>query len=220
MPVYCLPAAGNVFPDPLEAGPDGLLAVGGNLSPERLIAAYSIGVFPWYNKGEPVLWWSPDPRCILLPKEFHLPRSLRATLKSDLFSFSIDKAFADVIHACAQPRAFSKDTWLTPEMIDAYTLLHKLGFAHSVETWHKGRLVGGLYGVALGRAFFGESMFYRMPDASKAAFAYFMRVLCDRGFGLVDCQQATSHLLRFGAKNVPRAEFMSRLKSALESVSS
>ncbi|MDL2207856.1 leucyl/phenylalanyl-tRNA--protein transferase [Desulfovibrio sp. OttesenSCG-928-F20] len=216
MPIYRLPDTGVAFPDPFEAEPDGLLAIGGSLSPHRLVAAYCAGIFPWYHDDSPPLWWTPDPRCILLPEEFHLPRSLARTLKKGLFNFSFDKAFEDVIRACAGPRGDYDGTWLVPEMIEAYITLHKLGLAHSVEAWRDGRLVGGLYGLALGGAFFGESMFFKEPDASKAAFAHLMDALTQKAFTLVDCQQVTANMLRFGARAVSRAEFMERLAAALE----
>lgn len=215
MPVYRLPDTRILFPDPCDAEADGLLAVGGDLSPQRLISAYCIGVFPWYQEDTPPLWWSPDPRCILLPEEFHLPRSLARTLKRGVFTFSFDQAFSDVINACAEPRDNNDGTWLLPEMIEAYINLHQLGLAHSVEAWHNGTLVGGLYGVSLGSVFFGESMFFRSADASKAAFAHLVTTLRSEGFTLIDCQQVTHNLLRFGAKPVSRIEFMDRLDRAL-----
>lgn len=216
MPIYRLPDTGTAFPDPFEAEPDGLLAIGGDLSPHRLISAYCTGVFPWYHEDSPPLWWAPDPRCILLPHEFHLPRSLSRTLKRGIFSFSFDTCFADVIRACAGPRGDYDGTWLLPEMIEAYITLHKLGLAHSVEAWHNGELAGGLYGIALGSAFFGESMFFRRADASKAAFTHLVSALRTQGFTLIDCQQVTQNLLRFGARPVPKVEFMEYLSSALE----
>lgn len=216
MPIYRLPDTGVAFPDPFEAEPDGLLAVGGSLTPHRLVAAYCIGVFPWYHEDSPPLWWTPDPRCILLPEEFHLPRSLGRVLKAGAFSFSFDTAFEDVIRACAAPRGAYDGTWLVPEMIEAYKGLHRLGLVHSVEAWQNGVLAGGLYGVALGGAFFGESMFFRKANASKAAFAHLVSALINRGFSLIDCQQVTANMLRFGAKPVSRKEFMERLQKALE----
>jgi leucyl/phenylalanyl-tRNA--protein transferase len=215
MPVYRLPDSRITFPDPADAEPDGLLAVGGDLSAHRLLSAYCIGVFPWYQEDSPLLWWTPDPRCILLPEEFHLPRSLARTLKRGVFTFSFDRAFSDVIKACAGPRSYTEETWLRPEMVEAYTNLHTLGLAHSVETWQDGELVGGLYGLSLGSAFFGESMFFRRPDASKAAFAHLVITLRREGFTLIDCQQVTYHLVRFGAKPVSRDEFMDLLDRAL-----
>lgn len=216
MPIYRLPETGVAFPDPFDAEPDGLLAVGGDLTPHRLVAAYCIGVFPWYHEDSPPLWWTPDPRCILLPGEFHLPRSLARTIKKNRFTFSFDTSFPEVIRACADPRGDYDGTWLTPEMIEAYIALHKLGLAHSVEAWQDGVLAGGLYGVSLGSAFFGESMFYRVPDASKAAFAHLVQTLREQDFTLIDCQQVTHNLLRFGARPVSRKEFMGLLAGALE----
>lgn len=216
MAIYRLPDTGISFPDPGEAEADGLLAVGGDLTPHRLVAAYSLGLFPWYHEDTPPLWWTPDPRCILLPEEFHLPRSLARVMRSGRFTFSFDKAFDEVIRGCAGPRGKYDGTWLLPEVIEAYIALHKLGVAHSAEAWQGEELAGGLYGIALGSAFFGESMFFRKPDASKAAFAYLVTNLRESGFTLIDCQQVTSHLLRFGARPVPRGEFMNRLKKALE----
>lgn len=215
MPVYRLPDIGIAFPDPADAEPDGLLAVGGSLSPHRLVAAYSLGLFPWYHEDSPPLWWTPDPRCVLPPEAFHLPRSLARVLKRQTFSFSFDADFSAVIHACAEPRGDYDGTWLIPEMIEAYITLHRMGLAHSVEAWRDGVLVGGLYGIALGSIFFGESMFFREPDASKAAFAHLVAALRDNGFTLIDCQQVTSHLLRFGAGPISRAEFMRRLDKGL-----
>ena len=216
MAIYRLPDTGIAFPDPFDAEPDGLLAVGGDLTPHRLVAAYSLGLFPWYHEDTPPLWWTPDPRCILLPEEFHMPRSLAKVMRSGAFSLSFDTAFARVIEGCAAPRGDYDGTWLVPEMIAAYINLHKLGIAHSVEAWHEGELAGGLYGVALGSVFFGESMFFTRPNASKAAFAHLVASLRESGFSLIDCQQVTSNLLRFGAKPVPRNEFMERLALGLE----
>ena len=216
MPVYRLPESDIAFPDPSEAEPDGLLGIGGILSPESVVTAYCAGIFPWYSQNNPPLWWSPDPRCILVPEEFHLPRSLARTLKSGKFSFSFDRAFAQVIQGCARPRTKSDGTWLVAEMIDVFISLHRLGLAHSVETWHDGKLVGGLYGLALGRVFFGESMFFQHPDASKAALAHLLPRLRAASFTLVDCQQTTANLLRFGARDVRRTEFLARLEKALD----
>lgn len=215
MPVFRLPEQDFGFPDPGLAEPDGLLAVGGDLSLRRLINAYALGIFPWYSAGSPILWWSPDPRCILLPEELHVPRSLRRVVNSGRFRCTMDAAFARVIAGCAEQRGEEPGTWLVPEMIDAYIDLHRIGIAHSVEAWCGEELAGGLYGVSLGRAFFGESMFFRMPDASKAAFVFCVNVLRDAGFCLIDCQQETRNLLRFGAKGVTRQEFMERLADAL-----
>ncbi len=216
MPVYRLAAHSHGFPDPSEAEPDGLLAVGGDLSPRRLVAAYARGIFPWYSGGGPILWWSPDPRCLLFPEKFHLPRSLARTLRRGIFEISMNRAFAEVMDGCAGGRRAMEGTWLTREMHAAYLRLYRLGFAHSVEAWHNKQLVGGLYGVALGRAFFGESMFYRAPEASKAALAFLVNTLKERDFLFIDCQQVTDNLLRFGAEPLPRMEFLHLLTQALK----
>lgn len=207
-----------VFPDPAEADPDGLLAIGGDLSPERLISAYGNGIFPWYAENSPILWWSPDPRLILEPAQLHVPRSLRRVLNSGRFRFTLDAAFAQVIRACARtPRPDQPGTWIVPDMIRAYERLHALGVAHSAEAWNGERLVGGVYGVALGSVFFGESMFFAEPDASKTAFALLAHWLWRRGCTLIDCQQTTAHLLRFGAREIPRREFLQRVAEGRES---
>ncbi|EFI33610.1 leucyl/phenylalanyl-tRNA/protein transferase [Desulfonatronospira thiodismutans ASO3-1] len=200
------------FPHPGQAGPDGLLAVGGDLTPERLIAAYSRGIFPWYGPGSPILWWSPDPRLVLFPGSLHIPRSLRRVLNSGKFTITADQAFEKVIEYCAGiKRAGGHGTWLVPEMISAYIRLHHMGIAHSVEAWHRGQLAGGIYGLALGSIFFGESMFYRVPDASKTALVYLCRIMQNKGYLLMDCQQTTRHMLRFGAQEVSRAFFLEEL---------
>ena len=191
--------------------PAGLLAAGGMLSPARLVEAYSRGIFPWYNPGDPVLWWSPDPRMVLFPQELVVQRSLAKVLRKRRYEIRVDTAFAEVIAGCARPRAGQGGTWISAEMIAAYTRLHELGVAHSVETWIDGRLAGGLYGIALGRAFYGESMFTRVPDASKIAFVHLVRQLQRWGFGVIDCQMNTAHLARFGAREIPRSEFIAQL---------
>jgi leucyl/phenylalanyl-tRNA--protein transferase len=216
VPIFRLPRE-VVFPDPALAEPDGLLAVGGDLSPERLIQAYEEGIFPWYDEESPILWWSPDPRLVLEPAALHVPRSLRRTLRRGAFGVSVDTAFERVIQRCAeQARPGQRGTWITPEMVDAYVELHRLGYAHSFEAWDGQALVGGLYGVSLGAAFFGESMFADAPDASKVAFVRSVEWLRGRGVTLVDCQVKTEHLLRFGAREIPRAWFLARLATALE----
>lgn len=193
--------------------PNGLLAAGGDLSRERLLAAYAQGIFPWYQQGEPILWWSPDPRMVLFPGELKVSRSLGKTLKKDNFEVRLDTAFEQVIAACAKPRRDGGvGTWITPAMHKAYADLHHAGFAHSVETFIEGRLAGGLYGVALGRVFYGESMFFRVTDASKIAFVALVRQLARWNFGLLDCQMQTEHLASFGARQIPRREFTRRLK--------
>ena len=206
-----------LFPDPVHADEDGLLAVGGDLSPQRLLMAYAQGIFPWYCENSPILWWSPDPRLVLEPATIHVPGRLERILRQRRFAFTLDTAFERVITGCAEtPRPGAHGTWIVPEMLAAYCRLHELGFAHSIEVWSGGELVGGLYGVAMGGAFFGESMFYQEPDASKAALATLMRALDRAGFTLFDCQQTTAHMLRFGGFEVPRVEFLSRLRAALE----
>jgi len=206
-----------IFPHPRFSDPDGLLAVGGDLSLERLILAYSQGIFPWYSPGNPILWWSPDPRLVLFPEELHVPRSLRRVLNKKRFKVTIDQAFEQVINMCAKVRrSDGYGTWLVPEMIEAYIRLHKQGLAHSFETWQKDRLVGGVYGVSLGQAFFGESMFYLVPNASKVALVHLVFYLRKKSFHFLDCQQTTHHMLRFGAREISRNEFLQRLKQALQ----
>ncbi|MDO9630817.1 MAG: leucyl/phenylalanyl-tRNA--protein transferase [Humidesulfovibrio sp.] len=207
-----------MFPDPSEADPDGLLAIGGDLSPKRLIAAYAGGIFPWYSENSPILWWSPDPRLVLEPGSLHVPSSLKRVLNSSRYRFSLDTAFAQVIRSCARaPRPGQTGTWIVPEMIDAYEGLHALGLAHSAEVWNGERLAGGIYGVALGSIFFGESMFFAEPDASKAALVLLALWLFTQGCTLIDCQQTTEHMLRFGAREISRLEFLRRVALGLDS---
>lgn len=191
--------------------PDGLLAIGGCLSQSRLLNAYRHGVFPWYNPGEPILWWSPDPRLVLFPDQLIISRSLRKTLRKATFSVTFDQAFNEVITACADPRKDSTGTWITTAVNSAYNQLHKAGFAHSVETWQDDKLVGGLYGVALGQVFFGESMFHTQTDVSKVAFATLVEHLQSWGYRLIDCQVHTRHLESFGARQIDRNAFIKRL---------
>jgi leucyl/phenylalanyl-tRNA--protein transferase len=208
----------SAFPPHEMARADGLLAVGGDLSPGCLLAAYRHGVFPWYEAGEPILWWSPDPRLILEPAQLKIARSLRAVIRQRRYTITFDTAFAAVIHACAcTPRGGETGTWIHPEVEAAYTALHKLGYAHSVESWDAatGTIAGGLYGVMLGRCFFGESMFSLRPDASKAALAALAEHLRTRDIELIDCQVTSAHLKSLGAREVPRAEFLRRLAAAL-----
>ena len=215
MPVYQL-IAEIVFPPPDHAEPDGLLAVGGDLSAERLLLAYRLGIFPWYSEGQPILWWSPDPRIILEPGEFHVSRRLRQTLKKGIFKVTFDRAFAEVIRGCAAtPRKGQHGTWITPEMMDAYIRLHQMGFAHSAESWLDGEVVGGIYGISLGRCFFGESMFFTQTNASKVALATLVQQFMTWGFHMVDAQVTTEHLIRLGAKEIPRTIFLKRLQAAL-----
>lgn len=199
-----------IFPPAQRAleEPNGLLAAGGELSPEWLLAAYRRGIFPWYNPGEPILWWSPDPRMVVIPGEQKVSRSLLRTLRSGRFELRCDHAFADVMAACAAPRGGRAGTWIQPEIQAAYVRLHELGWAHSVETWLDGELVGGLYGVAIGRAFYGESMFHQVSEASKVAFVHLAALLERRNFAVIDCQMSTSHLASLGGREIPRSEFL------------
>lgn len=187
--------------------PDGLLAVGGCLSPQRIVNAYRHGIFPWYNDGQPILWWSPDPRLVLFPEKLRVSRSMAKAMRQRRFEVRFDGAFGAVLAACAGERKDAQGTWLTADMQRAYAELHRLGVAHSAEAWQDGRLVGGLYGLALGRVFFGESMFYRQPDASKVAFAHLVQALRDCGYRLVDCQVRSGHLISLGAEEIPRSRF-------------
>ncbi|KAA3655152.1 MAG: leucyl/phenylalanyl-tRNA--protein transferase [Proteobacteria bacterium] len=195
--------------------PNGLLAAGGELSPPWLLAAYRRGIFPWFSEGEPIMWWSPDPRMVLLPSRLRITRSLAKTLRSDRFEVRFDTAFAQVMAGCAGPRRDAHGTWITSHMQAAYARLHELGYAHSVECFKDGELVGGLYGIALDKAFFGESMFSRVSDASKVALAHLARLLDDHGFGLIDCQMTTAHLSRMGGIEVPRAAFSQALEQLI-----
>lgn len=205
------------FPPVEYATPDGLLAIGGALSTERLLSAYRQGIFPWYSEDQPVLWWSPDPRAVLYPSEVRITRSLQKTLRQVKFSVTFDRCFEQVMRECAAPRRQRPDegTWITPDMLAAYTRLHELGYAHSVEVWQDRQLVGGLYGVALGRAFFGESMFSRERDASKVALVTLCRQLDVWGFTLIDCQVESEHLASLGAVSIPRARFLEQIRQAL-----
>ena len=209
------------FP-PLEQAleePSGLLAAGGDLSPERLIAAYRGGIFPWYSPGQPVLWWSPDPRAVLFPEEFHCTRSLAKTLRNGGFSYSMDRDFAAVIDGCAAPRAASPGTWITSDMRAAYLELYHLGHAHSIEIWRGAELVGGLYGVRLGGVFFGESMFSRARDASKAALAHLVAVCRRNSLAVIDCQLPSRHLTSLGSRTIPRSQFQALLREQVRMVS-
>lgn len=197
------------------AVPNGLLAAGGDLGTERLLCAYERTIFPWYDHGQPILWWSPDPRCVLMPPgDFHVSRRLRRTLRHGGFTVTCNRAFERVIRACGAPRNGQTGTWITPEMIAAFCRLHEEGWAHSVEVWLDRRLVGGIYGVAIGRAFFGESMFSRTTDASKVAMLALCRQLARHGFDVLDCQLVSPHLLTLGARPMPRSEFAALLATA------
>ncbi len=205
----------NSFFPPLEDAlvePNGLLAAGGDLSPGRLIEAYRSGIFPWFNENEPILWWSPDPRMVLFPSELRISRSLNKILRNSNYEVRVDSAFSQVIQACAAPRKGQSGTWIHSDMVSAYTELHEMGLAHSVETWVGGELIGGLYGIAQGKMFFGESMFSQIHDASKIAFVHLVKQLEQWNFNMIDCQMRTAHLASFGAREIPRKEFSQRLK--------
>ena len=205
------------FPPVEFASEEGLLAVGGDLSPERLLLAYRGGIFPWYSEDQPILWWSPDPRLVLIPGEMHVSRSLRKTVRKGVFSVTLDQDFRAVIEHCAEIRGEGRDgTWITPEMAAAYCRLHEMGHAHSVECWSGGRLAGGLYGVALGGCFFGESMFSLQPDASKVALYSLVEQLKRWEFSVIDCQQSTEHLLSLGAREISRTAFLEMIDKAAE----
>ena len=217
MPVYLLPDE-LIFPSPQLARKEGLLAVGGDLSQERLLLAYRMGIFPWYAEDEPIMWWSPDPRLVLYPSELRVSRSLKKTLKKQIFRLTVDESFESVINACAHSRTKADEgTWIVGEMIAAYCMLHESGLAHSVEVWQNGSLVGGLYGVSLGKCFFGESMFTLISNASKVALVALAQHLQVLEFHFIDCQISTPHLLSFGAQEIPRTQFLKELEQALKS---
>ena len=205
------------FPPAELASPEGLLAVGGDLRVERLLEAYRHGIFPWYNDDQPILWWSPDPRAVLFPDQLHISRSLKRTMRLGGFTVTLDTRFRDAMQGCAGPRPQYPDggTWITEEMMEAYVRLHELGYAHSVEAWQEGQLVGGLYGVALGGIFFGESMFTRVPDASKVALVSLVRQLQAWDFRIFDCQQPSRHIKMLGAEDISRRDFLDHLADAL-----
>ena len=207
----------GAFPPVGEAlrEPDGLLCVGGDLSQPRLLEAYRRGIFPWYSEGQPILWWSPDPRTVLFPEEFKVSRSLAKSCRNRGYEVTFDRAFVAVMQHCADASLRPEGTWISPEMLVAYRNLHAAGYAHSIETWLEGRLVGGLYGIALGRVFFGESMFSRERDASKVALLQLVDFALARGVGLIDCQVASPHLASLGARDIPRGEFVARLERAI-----
>jgi len=216
MPVFRL-IDEPIFPSPEFAEANGLLAIGGDLHPARLVMAYSMGIFPWFSENDPILWWSPAPRLVLYPPEFHLSRRLGRLLRSGAFTLSADTAFAEVIASCATASGRRENgTWITAEMQQAYIRLHQLGFAHSIECWRDGQLAGGLYGVCLDRIFFGESMFTRITDASKVALAALVEHALDLGIALIDCQMATDHLRRFGARELSRKAFLAQLETCID----
>jgi len=216
MPVYQL-SEDLAFPSPHLASKDGLLAVGGDLKIRRLLLAYSLGIFPWYSEGEPILWWSPDPRLVLYPDELNVSRSLNKTINRGTFDITVDFAFERVITDCARVRQENDEgTWIVGDMIKAYCRLHAAGFAHSVEAWAGDRLAGGLYGVSLGKCFFGESMFTRISNASKVAFATLVKYLQSLDFAMIDCQITTGHMTRFGAREISRARYLHELEQSLK----
>jgi leucyl/phenylalanyl-tRNA--protein transferase len=205
------------FPPPHLASKEGLLAVGGDLSRKRLLLAYRMGIFPWFSDDEPILWWSPDPRLVLYPHEIKVSKTLSKIIKKEVFKVTMDTAFVQVINQCAQIRLENNQgTWIVKDMIDAYCTLHESGFAHSVEAWYQGELAGGLYGVSLGRCFFGESMFTRISNASNVALVKLVEYLKALSFDMIDCQLTTQHLLRFGAREIPRAKFLIQLEESLK----
>lgn len=213
--------AGEAFPPLAKAlgEPNGLLAAGGDLSPERLLQAYRQGIFPWYSPGQPILWWSPDPRMVLFPAELKVSRSLAKRLRKDDYEIRFDTAFREVMLQCALTERPGQDgTWITADIVEGYCCLHALGHAHSVETWMEGELVGGVYGVAIGRMFYGESMFHHATDASKLAFVHLVRRLQGEGFGMLDCQMKTAHLASLGAREISRDEFSQRLSELVNSI--
>lgn len=214
MPVFWLDEQSLEFPAPELATPEGILAVGGDLSPARLLEAYAGGIFPWFNEGDPILWWSPDPRFVLFPDELVVSKSMRPYFNQKKFQVSFDRDFEGVMRGCQQSNrnGQSGDTWITEDMIQAYVQVHKLGYAHSVEVWQDGNLVGGLYGISLGKIFFGESMFARVSNASKFGFITLVQKLREKGFTLIDCQQQTQHLGSLGAKAISRKSFLKYLK--------
>ena len=203
-----------MFPNPSNSEEDGLLAIGGDLSPERLLLAYSRGIFPWFSEAEPILWWSPDPRFVIYPKDIKISHSMKKLLKKNTYTVTYDTCFRNVISNCSNMRKKS-GTWITSEMVDAYCKLHELGFAHSVETWFNDKLVGGLYGISLGKCFFGESMFSIMDNASKTAFITLSNKLENEGFSIIDCQVYTTHLESLGAINMLREKFLEIVKEGI-----
>jgi len=209
---------GDPFPSVSKAlkSPNGLLCAGGDLAPGRIVDAYSHGIFPWFSEGDPILWWSPDPRMVLFPEELKVSRSLRRTVSRGTYETRMDTDFRTVMQQCAAPRDGHAGTWIVPGMVDAYTQLHQQGLAHSVESWSDGELVGGLYGVALGKVFFGESMFARAPDASKVALVRLVERLREADYRVIDCQQATAHLASLGAREIPRKAFAQLLQESIQ----
>ncbi|CAN2040054.1 Leucyl/phenylalanyl-tRNA--protein transferase [Candidatus Magnetomoraceae bacterium gMMP-15] len=217
MAIYLLPDDRLIFPHPCLASKDGLLAIKGDLSEDRLLMAYSLGIFPWYSEGEEILWWSPDPRLVIFPDELRVSRSLKKIIRQKRFKITMDQAFDEVIFQCAQIRRQNGEgTWIVNEMQDAYCRLHKLGFAHSVEIWVNEKLVGGLYGVSLGRTFFGESMFSKKSNTSKIALVALIDYIKKYQFDMIDCQLTTNHLMRMGAREISRIDFLKKLQESLK----
>jgi leucyl/phenylalanyl-tRNA--protein transferase len=217
MPIYLLHENEYFFPSAEEANEDGLLAIGGDLHPERLLNAYAGGIFPWFSEDDEIMWWSPDPRTIMLLDEFKTSKSLMQSVRNRGYEFKMDTAFREVIESCAEVYRKDEDsTWITKGMIDAYCKMHEFGVAHSAETWYEGELVGGLYGISLGKAFFGESMFFKKRDASKVAYYHLIQHLKELNFDFIDTQMSTSHLISLGAKEIPRKDFLSLLTESLQ----
>ncbi len=213
MPLFRLSANDITFPNPEWSLPDGLLAMGGDLSPERLLEAYHRGIFPWFNPEDPILWWSPDPRLVLFPEKLKIQRSMRPYFNQGKYTISMDHAFEEVMQNCAKtPRKNQKGTWISTDMIEAYTRLHRMGYAHSVEVWEGEKLVGGLYGIALGKIFFGESMFSKKSNASKFGFILLTLQLRQQGYRLIDCQQETPYMISLGAESISRKQFLQLLE--------
>lgn len=218
-----LPLSRYLFPNPMEADPEGegLVAIGADLAPETILEAYHHGIFPWFAKGDPICWWSPEPRCIIYPKQFQPSKSLQRQLKKNQYTFTINQAFEQVMRACAAPRSYADDTWIDTQIIQGYTALHHAGYGYSIEVWEGDSiesrlLVGGLYGLQLGRAFFGESMFSRRTDVSKMAFCLLMQLCANSNFAWVDCQLPNDHLMSLGATTMPRADFLKQLFNELD----
>ncbi|MBN2159585.1 MAG: leucyl/phenylalanyl-tRNA--protein transferase [Spirochaetes bacterium] len=215
MPIFALNEE-VIFPPVGLAEPSGVLAVGGDLSPERLVAAYRSGIFPWYSDGDPIIWWSPNPRFVLFPEEIYVSKTMRQVFRRDIFRITFDRNFRGVIEGCREPRKKERGTWITDEMLEAYMRLHEQGVAHSVEAWKDDVLAGGLYGLSMGACFFGESMFARAPNASKAAFITLVKRLIETGCMLIDCQVYTAHLESLGARHISREEYIDILRDGLK----
>lgn len=213
-----LPVSQYLFPDPQVVDPDGsgMIATGGDLAPSTILAAYRQGLFPWFSEGEPICWWSPDPRCVIEPHRYQPSKSLQRNMRKNQYTLTLSRCFADVITACAGQRAYADSTWISTDIVNGYTGLHQAGLAHSIEVWEGDLLVGGLYGVQLGGLFFGESMFSLRTDVSKMAFTFLMRLCAASGFPLVDCQLPNNHLMNLGATTLPRSEFLWQLKTWLK----